>query len=107
MRRNPQKLTTVTIATAATPATRATTRWPLFTRARFIYRESPTLEFLLMKHRNGFGRVFGRGHLDKGETARASGRPILHDVHRHDTACLSEVILEIVLCCGEWKVTNE
>jgi hypothetical protein len=84
-----------------------TAGWPFFARTCFIYGKGPTLEVFLMEHRNGFGRIVWRGHFDKGETARAPGRPILHDIHRQDTACLSEVILKIVFCCGEWKVTNE
>ena len=71
---------TTTTAAIATATTAATTR-ALFARAGFIDGQSASLEILSMEHGYGLFRVFFIGHLNKPETTRFAGGPVLHYVH--------------------------
>jgi len=107
-------LPTIAIATAttATPALVAATpaaapARALFARTRFVDRESAALEVLLVEHFNGLISFSLRAHLDEGEAAGTAGRPILHDVDRHDRASLGEIVLEVVFGGVIGEVTYE
>ncbi len=60
-----------------------------------------------MEHADSLGRIIRRGHLDERESPGPPGRAVLHDIDRKDCTRLCKVILQIVFCCGEGKVTDE
>ncbi len=96
----------MTVAIAAAAAA-GTTRRTLFAGPRFINRQRTSLKFLLMEHRNRLARFLLGPHFDESEPARSPGRAILHDVNRDDYARLGEVVLKVILGCGEGKVPYE
>jgi hypothetical protein len=75
---------TTTSAATVTAAAATTTGGTVFTRTRFIDGQRATLKILLLKHGNGFGRIFLRAHFDKRETTGTAGSTILHDIHCDD-----------------------
>ena len=95
------------IAIAATAAATSRTGWAFFAGSGFIDGQGAALEVLLMEHANRLGGVFLRCHFDKCESARPSRRAVLHNIDRNHSARLCEMILQIVLRCGERKVSNE
>jgi hypothetical protein len=95
---------TTAIAAAAAAAAAGRT---FLTGAGFINRQSPALEILLVKHADCLGCIILRTHLNKRKAARAPGRAVLHDVDRDNGPCLGEVILQVVLGCGEGKIPYE
>lgn len=99
----PVPISATATATAATPSTGRS----FFTGPGFIDREGPALEVLLVEHSDCLARIFLRSHFDEGEATRPTGGTVLHNIDRDHPACLSEVILQIIFCCGERQVTNE
>lgn len=97
------------VAVSAATTTTATTagRRALFTRAGLIHGQGAALEIFLVEHGDGLGRVLLRPHFDKGETPGAPGSAVKHDVDRDHRTRLREVILKIVLGCGEGKIPHE
>ena len=106
--RRSRGLPTITVAAATTTTTATSaTRRTFFPRPSLVNRKRPALKILLVKHGDGLGSILGGCHFDERKTPRSSGRSVLHDVYSDDRTCLAEVILQIVFCGGEWKVTDE
>jgi hypothetical protein len=92
---------------AVPAATAMPAGWTFLPWPRFINRQRPALEVLLVEHRDSFGRIVLRTHFDEGKTSGASGGAVLHNVDRRYRAGLAEVILKVVFGCGEGEVPNE
>ena len=75
--------------------------WPFFARSRFVDRQRPALEVLLVEHSDRLGRIFLRGHLNEREPTGSSSGTVLHDVNRDYPARLPEVVLQIIFGRGE------
>ena len=80
--------TTTGTATAATSGTR-------LTGLRFIHRQSPALEFLVVEGINGGLPGSRRAHLNKTEAAASARFPVLDDLSRLDLAEFREQLLEV------------
>ena len=96
---------TTAASAAATTVTAATTWWPCFTGARFIHGQRATFDSLSVELGDCLLRIRIRGHRDKGEAARFTGKLILHQRDLLHRARLSEKILQISFGRVEGKIS--
>ena len=93
--------TATTAAPAPSAAVAAATLGTFFTRPGLVHRQGATLKILLVKHRDGLGRILLGPHFDESKASGTTRCPVLHNIYRHDGTGLGEVILQIVFGCGE------
>src|SRR5438094_257963 len=74
--------TTVTAAAPAAPATEAAAARSLGARARFVHREVPAAELMVVELVDRRLGLLVRRHLDEREPTRAAGRHVAHHLHR-------------------------
>ena len=83
------------IATAITATAIAATR-PISARASFVNGEIATVEVFPIELFDGRSRFFGRCHLDKAESSRASSHAILDHLGRFNVARFGKVIFQVI-----------
>ena len=96
-----------TATATATAAAATTTSRALLARPCFIDRQRASLKILLVEHGNRFARLLLGSHFDESEPTRSACRAILHDINSNHYTRLGEVILEVILGCGEGKIPYE
>ena len=93
--------TATATATAAAAVAAATTAAAaaagVLTRAGFVDRQGPAVQFLAVHLFDGGVGFTGLGHFDEGETAAAAGFPVHHDMHIRHTAEGAERLPQTIL----------
>ena len=98
--------TTTTTTTAAAPAEAAPSAARLL-RARFIDRQRPAAEAMLVQLADGILRVLVGRHFHEGEPARATGFPVERPHDLGGWADLSEVRTQVVFGCLIGQIAHE
>jgi hypothetical protein len=97
--------TTTALTTAAETA--AAARRTLFARTGDVHGQVATIEILAVEGLDGSFSRFRSLHGDEGETARATGELVDHQVDLDHAAMSSEQVMEIVFNRVEGKISYE
>jgi hypothetical protein len=90
--------TTAVTATTAIAVTAAATRATLRTGTRFVYVQSPAVQFLPVQCFDCFGRFGCVGHFDEGKAAGLSGIAVAHYAGLLNCAVRGKGSFQLRLC---------
>jgi hypothetical protein len=98
---------TTTAALASAPTTATSTAGAFRFRSRFIHIQGASADLRAIQCRDRFLSVLGACHLDKAETARASGVPVGHDADPVHLSMHFEKLAQFFFRRVEIQVSNK
>ena len=94
-------------AISSATATATARAGPVLSRARFVDRESATIELFAMQRLDRGVSAFLGFHGDESETAGPAAEPIHNQIHFQDGAVLGEHVLELVFGGVEREISDK